>query len=260
MEGDIHARAGGWGHSPDDNCGKTFLTALLILLSFSLFHNSLSTAGDVVTCVLDLTEATASFYLNGELMGEPLSDIDLSHRWFPAASLTGGQQLQFFLSGPAPGSQWQPEWQSMASGKLHSRDAQDHRLNEPAGALARSAPALPLLPSTALSALPSLREADLCLYAEATLASLGLGGGWLGLVVALPDPQPQPQTATQGRGGVGISWGFGRPAGTDFPENELVFGHQAIGVPPKGAASVIGVGLTPAGVVFATVDGEMQGA
>lgn len=196
-------------------------------------------------------QGCASFYLNGVVLGDAMEGVDVSHRWFPAASLTGGQQLQFFFTGPAPGSSWQPDWQPLASGKLHSRDAEDFRVDAPAGLLARAAPLLPGLQATALSALPSLKEAELALYAEASLATLGPAGGWLGLV--LP--------ASGGGSGIGVAWGYSRPEGVACGDDDLLFGSLPIHTAAEGRndSTVLGVGLTTTGVAFATVNGDMQG-
>ncbi|KAI7854060.1 armadillo-type protein [Circinella umbellata] len=56
--------------------------------------------GDTITCLLDLDNCEMRYYQNGQDLGVAFSDIDTDRVWYPAISLSTGQECRFRFGSP----------------------------------------------------------------------------------------------------------------------------------------------------------------
>lgn len=69
-------------------------------------HSSMRTSyglkwveGDIITCTIDMDQGEISYYKNGEDMGIAFSGVSVVSAWYPAISLSTGQQCKFYFGG-----------------------------------------------------------------------------------------------------------------------------------------------------------------
>lgn len=55
--------------------------------------------GDTITCCLDLDQGEMRYYQNGQDLGVAFTDIDTTKVWYPAVSLSTGQETRFRFGG-----------------------------------------------------------------------------------------------------------------------------------------------------------------
>ncbi|ORZ25937.1 SPRY domain-domain-containing protein [Absidia repens] len=56
--------------------------------------------GDVITCALDLDRGEIKYYQNGDDLGVAFTKVDPTQHWYPAVSLSTGQECEFLFGGP----------------------------------------------------------------------------------------------------------------------------------------------------------------
>ncbi|KAI8370486.1 uncharacterized protein BYT42DRAFT_582594 [Radiomyces spectabilis] len=64
---------------------------------------------DVITCALDMQQGHIRYYKNGEDMGIAFENVPTDRDWYPAASLSTGQQCMFRFGGSIDSLQYLPE-------------------------------------------------------------------------------------------------------------------------------------------------------
>ncbi|KAI7867038.1 hypothetical protein BDF14DRAFT_1807873 [Spinellus fusiger] len=62
-------------------------------------YGQLWATGDVITCVIDLLLGELRYYRNGNDMGITFTGVDCEKGWYPAASLSTNQEIQFRFGG-----------------------------------------------------------------------------------------------------------------------------------------------------------------
>ncbi|KAI7884559.1 ARM repeat-containing protein [Lichtheimia hyalospora FSU 10163] len=65
--------------------------------------------GDTITCCLDLDQREIRYYQNGQDLGVAFTDIDTSKVWYPAISLSTGQENRFRFGGALDKLRFLPE-------------------------------------------------------------------------------------------------------------------------------------------------------
>ncbi|KAI9314574.1 hypothetical protein BX666DRAFT_2029445 [Dichotomocladium elegans] len=65
--------------------------------------------GDTITCALDLDAGEIRFYQNGDELGVAFANVDTSAVWYPAASLSTGQECRFRFGGTLDKLRYLPE-------------------------------------------------------------------------------------------------------------------------------------------------------
>ncbi|CAO3594534.1 unnamed protein product [Absidia cylindrospora] len=56
--------------------------------------------GDIITCALDLDRGEIKYYQNGDDLGVAFTKVDPTQHWYPAVSLSTGQECEFLFGGP----------------------------------------------------------------------------------------------------------------------------------------------------------------
>ena len=64
-------------------------------VGFSSVYGIKWSIGDILTTVLDTNNKTIEYILNNKSLGIAFTDVDVTKRWYPAASLSIGQQCRF---------------------------------------------------------------------------------------------------------------------------------------------------------------------
>lgn len=74
-------------------------------------YGKLWSVGTTVTCALDLERGEIRYYQNGKDLGVAFTDLDVTKTWYPAVSLSTGQECRFRFGGVLDKIRYTPIWE-----------------------------------------------------------------------------------------------------------------------------------------------------